>query len=101
MPAPMEEQYESKLKKLIRDEISEAVQISVDKAVNGKIINLTKIVNDYIEMDTKWKETAQPTINFATESAGFIKIGKYIVVGLTAIGAFIVTLYQAIKIISH
>lgn len=94
MTEEMKKQYESSLRNIIAEE----VDISVKKYVNGKIDNLTKSLDEYIKMDTKWKETAQPTINFATESAGFLKIGKYIVVGITAIGVFIVTLFKVVSI---
>ncbi len=101
MTEELKEHYESKLREIINDQ----VEISIKKTVNGKIDALTKVLNDYIIMDTEWKnnseawrKTAQPTINFATESAGFIQIGKYLVLGITAIGAFIFTLIKLIQI---
>lgn len=43
--------------------ITKAVTEAVDKAVNGKIINMSKKLDDYIAMDTRWKEENQEALD--------------------------------------
>lgn len=88
-----------------------AMELGVAKAietnVNGKITNLTNIVNSlddktrqhinnvtlHIEEDKAWKERAEPVITMGESAIGFGKVSMYILFVAASIGAA----YAAVK----
>lgn len=71
------------------------------QTLSEKVDSLSKKLDDYIALDTEWKKTAQPTLEIAMQGEGFLKIGKYLIVGLTSIGAFVLTIIKLITYIKR
>ena len=82
----MTEEYESNLKNLIR------------QVVNEELGGFKDSFTEYMRNDIEWKKTAQPYINIASDSKGFLSVGKYIIIGLTSIGVFFVTILEIIHL---
>lgn len=52
-----------------------ALQDTIDKKVNGKIIHLDEKLDEYIKLDTEWKQTVQPIID-AYDAAN--RVGNFV-----------------------
>lgn len=70
-------------KKEMKDHIESVIQTKV----NGKIDNMNRKLDSYIEKDEEWKGTAKPAIKLGTNMLGFGIVGGYIIGVLAAIGA--------------
>jgi hypothetical protein len=70
----------------LETKIDSSVEFAVKKYVNGKIDNLNAKIDNYIEEDTKWKETASPYVKSVQEFVGFSKVGGIIMKGLLLVG---------------
>jgi RecJ-like exonuclease len=83
----------------LKDFIEEQVERSIEKHVNHKIDALSKKIDDYIALDTAWKQTAQPTIETFMDGKSFLKVGKYLIAGVASIGAVVITIIKIIALI--
>lgn len=84
----MEQDFDKILK-----EIDRAVERATEKYVNGKIRNLDKKIDEYIEKDLEWKETVKPVIDAYT-TVGKVSIfiqwlSKLIIAVGVVIGTFL------------
>lgn len=62
----------------IMKKVDTQIELSINKNVNGKIDRLHSKLDNYIEEDTKWKNTAEPVIKMGENVAGFGKVSLYI-----------------------
>lgn len=84
--------------------IEPAVQIAVDKSINGKLYKIMdeqkehkEIVQDYIKEDMKWKESAQPVITMGQNVQGFGKVSLYILGFVASVAGVIIYILNIIK----
>lgn len=76
-------------KEIIKTEVSD----TINTTVNGKINDLRKVVNEYIEDDKKWKEEVTPSIQRMKEFQGFTTVGATLLKTIMLIGGAVGVIY--------
>jgi uncharacterized protein YeeX (DUF496 family) len=74
-----------------------ALQDTIDKKVNGKIIRLDEKLDAYIKHDMEWKETVQPVIDAydtVNRVGGFVQWFSKVIL---AIGVIVATIFYTQK----
>lgn len=75
---------------LILSKIETHIETSINKNVNGKIINLADEFKDYVKGDMEWKSEYQPYIKGLANVSGGAKILVWVAVSVSAvIGAIV------------
>ncbi len=96
MTADQFEKLQRTITEQIASSVAAAVEPAIEKVVNGKIKALDKKIDDYINVDTLWKEkdsiwkqTAQPAVDLGNNTIGFGTVLKWLAATGLAVVAFI------------
>lgn len=71
------------------NEIKVIIENTINKVVNGKIDKLSAKLDAYIIEDTKWKETATPSLDVVKSGSTFFKVVKIILGWIVLVGSSI------------
>lgn len=74
-----------------------AIQLAVDKSVNGKIIGLTQKLEDYIVADNTWKAKYEPYLLGMQSLTIGGKIIMWIIVSIGTIAGAVISIKTLIK----
>lgn len=69
----------------------------IEKAVDSRIQPLSDKLDNYIESDNEWKETAQPVIEMGKSVQGFGKVSLYILGFIASLSAGIYAITTLFK----
>lgn len=91
------------LQKALEERLEKSVTITMEKNFNGKMRDLSKKVDDYIDADTRWKErdlewktAAQPSVTLGTNAINFWNVLKWFLISGATFAGFIMAV-QTIK----
>lgn len=85
------------LERIMKEEIKQGIEINV----NGKINNLTTMVENHIEKDTEWKSNVTPSIEIMKKMQGFTSVSGTIFKAVVLIASVTGSIYAFIKFVIH
>lgn len=83
------------LERIMKEEISNAIE----KNVNGKINNLTRLVEAHAEKDLEWKKEAQPSLEVMNQVRSFTSVTGTIFKSVVLIASVTGSIYAFFKFI--